>query len=394
MMNKRERYLGLLVLAIAGGYGLFLVVQRAFLAPLDSQVTQIRGLNQAIATSKKEMERAMTAAGKLSEWEKLSLPADPKVAQAMYYEYLLKLLRDCKLDERDCMPSVEKPQPGPGNFYTIVPFKISGKMTLETLTELLYRFSAHQESVLHQIRSVTISRVNDPSGKVQVNMSVAALALNTAQPRKELLPEGGDKSSPVIAGKPREQFKLIASKNIFEPFKEPRREPERPREPEIDSARHVVLSGFTSTGDEPEAWLYNRLTNESKLFHPGDDLDIGGVKGKLASVSASGIVLVIDDKEWSLKLGKNLRDMKRLGEAPAATGTANGSENPSLEKSQGGKPEAATETKADDTTGAAAGPNVKANSESTTGEQPEKPVSSPASDETPVDSAGEAKKVE
>jgi hypothetical protein len=78
----------------------------------------------------------------------------------------------------------------------------------------------------------------------------------------------------------------------------------------------VVLTGCTSTGNELEAWIYNRLTNENKVYRVGDSLDIGGVKGKLLNIAPTGIVLEMDSKECSLKLGKNLRDLKEL---PART---------------------------------------------------------------------------
>lgn len=57
----------------------------------------------------------------------------------------------------------------------------------------------------------------------------------------------------------------------------------------------------------------------------GEELDIAGLKGRVASVTHSGILLEIDDKVWSLRLGRNLREMRQvrasdLAEVPNGSG--------------------------------------------------------------------------
>ncbi len=317
MMNKRERYLAFIVLAIAGSYGLFILVKGAFLGPLDAQTDLIRNLTNDLATKKQHMVEAKKASEQLAEWEKISLPDDPGAAQALYQDFLFRLLADCRFD--DAKLWAEKVQGS--SHFTIIPFTIRGNVTLENLTEFLYRFYKYQPQLLHQVRSLTVNRPSDSSTSknLAVTIMVAGLALKNAPARDQIVTGDDDSTAGLVAGLPRENFMLISKRNIFEPYKEPEKVVEK-KDPEIDAAIHVRLTGCPQSEDEPEAWIFNRLTNERKVLFAGDEFDIAGVKGKIVSVAPTGIVIAKDNKEWSLKLGKTLKDLKEIASAiPAVT---------------------------------------------------------------------------
>ena len=80
----------------------------------------------------------------------------------------------------------------------------------------------------------------------------------------------------------------------------------------MDPATHVYLTGATDAGDQPLAWLSDRRTDTRVSVRPGEQLDVAGIKGTVTSVTRTGIILELDDRRWSLKLGKNLREMHNL----------------------------------------------------------------------------------
>jgi hypothetical protein len=309
MISKRERYLMVLIIAIGGSYGLFLVVRGLFLGPLEAQASQVRALTSEIASKQKQMEDIFNASSRLAEWEKLSLPGDEGVAQALYQDYLFKLMRVCHFED----PQVSADQLQKNKAFTSVPFTIRGRVSLENLTEFLYRFHAFEPKVMHQVRSLTIGQPDNKSKNLSVTIIVAAIALDGAPKRASLVPDGEDLGQATIEDIPLEKFALISKKNIFEPFREPAPPRERDTGPQVDAPRFVVYSGCTQSGREPEGWIYDRLNNVNTFVRAGDDLAIAGLKAKVVSVAASNIVLHMDDKEWTLKLGKNLRELKESG---------------------------------------------------------------------------------
>ncbi len=328
-MNRREQMLLLAVLAIIAGYGFVTLVNRVFLRPFDTQQAQIAALKTDIASKRRQMDEALKDRAELAQWEKSSLPGDVQIAQGLYQEFLLQLMKDCRID--DGVLTAGKTQRG--KYFTRVPFTVTGKASLENLTDLLYRF--YQPDLLHQIRRATVRRTREGSGgKLDLMLVVEGLALHTAAVREDLLDDQRRSSGQLLAGAPRETFQLISRKNIFEPYREtppPRQDTPRPRDPEPDAARYVHYTGFTQSGDGPEAWLYNRLTNESRIVRPGDSFNFGGVKARLTNVGPSVITIESDSKTWNLRLGKSLRDMQAASLVPVAdTPAVNGAAAPAV----------------------------------------------------------------
>ena len=343
-MNKRERILLFAVLGIVGAYGMFVIVQRAFLGPLETQAAQIRSLNSELNGKRKQMAEAKKASDQLAEWEKISLPGDVDKAQSMYRAYLLDLIRECRFEESNVNP--DKIQKDKSGYFRTIPFTIRGKVTVEHLTDFMYRF--YQPNMLHQIRNLTVNA--DPKSKnLSVVITVAALSLDKAPDRSRLIPEGEDKRGLLLAGDPREKFQLISKKNIFEPFRPPAAPPTAPKEPQIDEAEHTRLTACTQSSDEPEAWIFNRIKYVNTVLRAGDEFDIAGVKGKLVSVGSSGIVIERDSKEWTLKLGKTLKDLKEIpkpGLPVASEAKDKSSGNGTSNDSEGEKPTASERTEA------------------------------------------------
>src|SRR5262245_4702772 len=301
MVNKRERNLIVLIVAIGGCYGLFLAVRGLFLGPLEAQATQIRNLASDILSKEKQKDEIFNASSRLAEWEKLSLPGNEPDAQALYQHYLIKLMSDCHFED----PSVAPDKTQKAKSFSSIQFTIRGKVSLEHLTEFLYRFQAYEPKVMHQVRSVTIGRSDGKSKNLTATIIVAAIAMDGVKHRGPLISEGEDPLKMTVADLPLDSFALISNKNIFEPHRDPPPK-DVDNKPQVDAPRFVVYTACVQSGDEPEAWIYDRLNNENKFVRAGDDLAIAGLKAKIISVTASNMVIQMDDKEWSLKLGKNL----------------------------------------------------------------------------------------
>jgi hypothetical protein len=228
-------------------------------------------------------------------------------------------MSDCHFED----PTVSADKTQKAKSFTSIQFTIRGKVSLEHLTEFLYRFQAYEPKVMHQVRSLTIGRSDGKSKNLTATIIVAAIAMDGVKHRGPLISEGEDPLKMTVADLPLDSFALISNKNIFEPHRDLPKDVDN--KPQVDAPRFVVYTACVQSGDEPEAWIYDRLNNENKFVRAGDDLAIAGLKAKIISVTASNMVIQMDDKEWSLKLGKNLRELKEIGRSVAKTEGSDGS---------------------------------------------------------------------
>ena len=319
MLNRRERLLGIIMAAVLAGVALFQVIDKILLARLHTANEQLRNLQSEVATKEKRLQQALRLQVRLAEWQGTSLPPDAQTAQSLYGEFLFKLMQDCQLEER----SVTAENVSPGKYFTRIPFTVTARCTLENLTAFLYRF--HEPNLLHQVRHLLVRNAKGPDGKLlDVRIGVEGLALHSAPARNELIP-AGQESHPRPPDPKLADFAIIGRTNIFEPFREPPKPvPPPPSQPVVDVAREIYLTGTTTVGDQQLAWLYDKRTDGKLPIEVGEELDIAGLQGRVASVTYSGILLEIDDKVWSLKLGRNLREMREVT-ASEATDIATGS---------------------------------------------------------------------
>jgi len=141
-------------------------------------------LLEQVEDKKKKAARGETVADLLADCRKRSLPADLKVASALYHNWLSRLVVDqVGLEGHNVTPNAKRPQPG---VYTVLPFTVQGRGTLDQLTRLLYQF--YSAGHLHKIRNLTVTPVPD-TDQFELKIDVEALAVVGADRRDSLCTE-------------------------------------------------------------------------------------------------------------------------------------------------------------------------------------------------------------
>lgn len=384
MLNQRERILMIAVLTIAGGYALFLLAHRAFFGPVAAQAAAISKLTDDLAAKDKQVQQAFDIRKKLSKLEEISLPTNDAEATTVYGGFLWKLLQDSKIEEPSLTPGPGKTVNMKAKGYTRIPFTIGGKASVESLTDLLYRF--YEPNLLQQVRRLTIN-TKSGSGKLDITLEVEGLSLHSAAPRNELLPKGAETGGRIVDGKSRNDFKLIAQKNIFAPYQAPVTSTptiERPKQPEIDAMQFVVFVGAPAAGDGFEAMFYDQIKPDHVTLLAGDEFDLAGVKGKVIAIDDRQLLFEAGGKQWSLALGKRLLDRKLVKNLEPDAAVAEDGDKPASETVA--KTSDTTDKKPDSTEPQADSPN--GDPDATPSTEPDKtakdkPDSAPSADETP-----------
>ncbi len=320
MLNPREQRLLTIVLLILGGYLLYAAVQWLALQPLRERNEQLAALQNTIRRKKLQRRQVLQQQEQLQQWQQLSLPSDPRKAQSIYHEFLLRLVNEVGLED----PAVNTMPPAPqGSTLVRYPFTVRGRGSLETVVRLLRYF--YSVDVLHQIRQLSLRR-RDDGELLDVELRVEAISLNDGSEGgvAEIEPrEGGEGSigNPL----PEELLTGIVSRNIFAPYRPPRTEPEQPTEPEepaVDPRQFVYLVGCVAIGPECEAWLYDRLANQTYRLRAGDTLDVAGVQGRVIMVAEEGVTFESGGRRYRILLGENLANMRPVEDAQAGQNRA------------------------------------------------------------------------
>ena len=125
------------VLASVAAAGMYLAVERLLLNPLHAANKRLHGLEAEISVKEQRLAHVRAVRRQIAEWEQMSLPPSAQVAQSRYQEFLLKLMQDCRLEER--VVTAENIQPT--EHFTRIPFTLTARSTLGNLTEFLDRKS-------------------------------------------------------------------------------------------------------------------------------------------------------------------------------------------------------------------------------------------------------------
>ena len=108
----------------------------------------------------------------------------------------------------------------------------------------------------------------------------------------------------------------IGGRNLFaahQPPAAPSKDPP-PKDPksQSDPAKDAYLTGVTSSGGRPKAWIIVKTSGDRHELHEGDTFDIGETKCKVLRIGQRDAEIEIDAKRCLVSLGQNLRDGKEL----------------------------------------------------------------------------------
>ncbi|MCA9187034.1 MAG: putative Ig domain-containing protein, partial [Planctomycetales bacterium] len=210
-MSEREKKLAMIVGGLLGLVALFFGYQR-----LDSSTTrrenELAAVQAKIDELEKERRRGSSAAVKLNEFEKQSLPRDRELAVRQYDAWLTQTIEKIGFKER----TVKFLGASPQQFNTnALKFQIYAQGNIAQLTEFLYEFKA--ANMLHQITSMPVKPVAD-SRDLKIDITIEALALSNGPPQLDAANrrKPPDKSLQQYAD-------AIVGRNIFAPPNNPPR---------------------------------------------------------------------------------------------------------------------------------------------------------------------------
>lgn len=311
-MNRREQALVVVVAALAVVFVGYRVVDRTFRGPLRAKQTAVAGLEKTRDDREQRWNQVVKSQEALTQWRKRSLPPDTSLAQNLYMNWLVALVERSGLEKATVSPNAITPK---GDVYDRLPYTIKSFGTMEALARFLYDF--YRADLLHQVRTMTVTPQRQEGRQVlSINLTVEALVVKGAEPRDTLFPEDeAEASSGRLAMADFEDYAAAFKKPLFTAYVAPRQEPDS-----IDAAKFVYLTATLEVGDTSVAWLYDRTNNRRYWLRPGQAFDVAGVSGKVVSVAVLDrtATLEINDQQWILPLGKNLREIqlasRRVGE--------------------------------------------------------------------------------
>lgn len=225
-MKQREKTMALVLIVlmtvVLGG----LVYFQYYASQVRALDTRQRTLDDDADNANLELAKISTAAGRLGQAKKLSLPADVAASKRDYNLYLEKQLRDSGFPKaapptivlkqselRAATPAAKRPP------YTKLTYDVRGSGNLQSLVEFLDRF--YRTPLLHRIRSLTLTRPQtvtrgQDKESLDILITIEALILDGAENRKTLIAADLKKEDfPNRLAHSTSQYAMIAGNNVF-----------------------------------------------------------------------------------------------------------------------------------------------------------------------------------
>jgi|GEM_PF-2205022 len=325
-MNQRQKVL--LVILI----GVVLLWQGGSI--VGDMVTQRKGRLKSIESiveKKRDRKRdALAAMRDMKRWKEHSLPPDPLIASTLYHNWLIELVSRTGLSRANVSPGQVVPK-GP---YHTIPMTIRTQTTIDHLCKFLYEF--YRSDIMHRVVRMTLESERRGEEDLKVTLEIEGLSLIAGIPRQTLFIEGEEPGiSPSMQDRTRDAYALLEDKNLFvrtyngpprpapkpvappPQVARPEPKPEPPKET-FDVAQFVYLIASLANGTNRDAWLYDRTSNQRVVLTEGSRFDVGGVSGTVVRIEIDAVTLRVDNEEYLLEVGQNLRQMRKLPVRSAA----------------------------------------------------------------------------
>lgn len=305
-MKKRERNLAIatsVLVALFLGRLLF----STWTGPGDKNDKLRSELKREIERKEKQIDRGREAEERLTQWRQQSLPSDREAARSLYQNWLLASATSVGLSGTKVESTLGRGRTD--GVYHALRFNVQTQGNLEELTRFLHKF--YSTGYLHQILSLGLLP-SDDGKKLDVQLSIEALSLATAD-RSNKLPEKAAK--PLLVAEASDYAKKIAGRNIFAPYRRPdppRSDPPPADPPKFDAARFVYLTAVVTVGEQPQAWIVNRISGDCLKLREGEEFRAGDYRGKVQRIGRRDAEIEVDGQRWLLPLGDNLRNAVKL----------------------------------------------------------------------------------
>ncbi len=320
-LRRREKVLAGVAAAVLAlvlwQFGLVLVRSRmstpgASLSDLRAQ----RDTKQNVLDGhRRTVERAEQAAAKLAEWQRRCLPSDPAAARAHYQEWLRELIERLEFRDREVFSGEPQSRQGAGGvpIYTVFPFRIQGRATLEQVVRFLHAF--YTAGHLHKV--------------LDISVSIEALSLPRADRRDRLGEVRSDRLEfddvetylQQIDRRLMEGDRYVERGGVFaayQPPPPPPRPPEPrppyrppappPSPPRFDHCKYTKVSAILEIDGKPEVWLLVQTTGERRRLGEGEAFEIGGTRGRVIRIGLHEVEIELDGEYRLLASGETLRE--------------------------------------------------------------------------------------
>ncbi len=272
--NRQQILLGFLALMgiLRGGdYVLNTLIQ----GPLDKLRNEQESLKVDIEKREKLLSDARKAGKRIEIWQKQSLPADLETARSLYRNWLLKVIREAKLQNANVDSGSPANRYG---LYRAMPFDVKARGTLTQLTAALFRFG--NSGQLHEIKSLRLTPIGE-TGQFDISLGIEALIIPGTK-RKTLSAEKAN----LLASSTIRDYSVIARDNIFGIGVNHQ-----------DPMKMTILSAVTVRNDIPVAWFTELISG--KVTKVGSD-------ESFETIALSGRIVQIDDSSVSIETGGQL----------------------------------------------------------------------------------------
>lgn len=316
-MNRREKTLAIVFGVAVGVWILYSVVTSRIIDPLRSRSDQIAALEIQVASKQTDAMMAEQAAEELLRWRRLALPSDPSRAQTLYLEYVRRSLEESGITRPTFRPS---PAGRPGEHYTPIGISIEAQCQLRELTRFLKEVA--EAPLLHQVRHLRIQPVlkDDRIEAFDCSISLEALAMADSFTKDELPTR--ETAAEALRDRPRrkiDEFDLFVRKNLFQPSElvlrpstggaGPQVVSGRDERKDYDVAASILLDGVS------QIWLRHRASQSRKVVTEGGTIEIGGLTATVLKILPDVVLLQVDGKVGSIRIGQNLASWKPMEDA-------------------------------------------------------------------------------
>ncbi len=243
-MTPREKILslgvGVAVAFAVGTYGLS-SIRKGF---RDKQ-NRIELLQSEITKRDTSITDGLMDRNKLTALTPMSLPANSEQAVADYNEWLIHLVEGAKLSLPKQSMIGESPEKG---VFRRFKFQISGRGTIENLTNLLYAY--YEKNYLHRISHLKISLVQREAYQLDIVLVTEVLALDVASIEQPVPPGTSHRVKKPLA----EYSDAIIGRNLFSPANHPPKWSEKASTEAIRGSQFVYDPGATEVDAGQKIW--------------------------------------------------------------------------------------------------------------------------------------------
>ncbi len=283
-MPQRQKILIALVTTMLVVYVADLAYRRLYAEPVQKAQTATETLKKRLHKAELNVRAEKNKLAALEDLQIRSLPSNLELAVSSYRSWLLNLIEQAGLrgTSVDSSPPLRQ-----GNLYYRLDFNIRGNGTLPQINNLLRSF--YESGYLHKIRSMSLNPA--ASGQVDTSITVETIVLPNAKFEDRLAALDPQNT-------PADEYRVITRRNLFsggDPV-----------------ASRIALTAITVDAQgQPQAWITDRSTGQTRILAPGDSLALPGIDLKIVDVSQDGVTVELDGQSLRLSIGMTLSDALR-----------------------------------------------------------------------------------